>query len=215
MKLIFLGPPGAGKGTLAGQVSAQYKIPQISTGDIFRDAIKRETDLGKKVKEIVGRGDLVPDELTVSLVQERLAQADARPGYILDGFPRTIPQAEALQGFQTLDAVINFTISDDLVVKRLSGREICKSCGAIYHVTNMPSRVKGVCDKCGGPLYTRPDDSLESITNRLEVYRKQTEPLIQYYGQKGLRKDIDSSRSPEDTMKQIEAVLGRLRKPGR
>ncbi|HET6485321.1 MAG TPA: adenylate kinase [Spirochaetia bacterium] len=214
MNLIFLGPPGAGKGTLAGHVSAEYKIPQISTGDIFRDAIKRETELGKKVKEIVGRGDLVPDELTVSLVRERLSQADARSGYILDGFPRTIPQAEALQGFQTLDAVINFTIGDELVVKRLSGREICKSCGAIYHVTNMPSKVKGVCDKCGGPLYTRPDDSLESITNRLEVYRKQTEPLIQYYGKKGLRKDIDSSSTPEKTMVQIQAVLDKIKKPG-
>ncbi len=211
MKLIFLGPPGAGKGTLAGLVSAKYKIPQISTGDIFRDAIKRETDLGKKVKEIVGKGDLVPDELTVSLVRERLSQADARPGYILDGFPRTIPQAEALQGFQVPDAVINFTISDELVVKRLSGREICKSCGAIYHVANMPSRVKGVCDRCGGPLYTRPDDSLESIKNRLEVYRKQTEPLIQYYGKKGLRRDIDSSSTPGETMEQIEAVLGKIR----
>jgi adenylate kinase len=214
MKLIFLGPPGAGKGTLAGQVSAEYKIPQISTGDIFRDAIKRETELGKKVKEIVGRGDLVPDELTVSLVRERLTQADAKPGYILDGFPRTIPQAEALQGFQALDAVINFTIGDELVVKRLSGREICKSCGAIYHVTNMPSKAKGVCDKCGGPLYTRPDDSLESITNRLEVYRRQTEPLIQYYATKGLLKDIDSSKSPQDTMRQIRAALGKL-KPAR
>jgi adenylate kinase len=214
MKLIFLGPPGAGKGTLAGLVSSEYLIPQISTGDIFRDAIKRETELGKKVKEIVGRGDLVPDELTVSLVRERLAQADAKQGYILDGFPRTIPQAEALQGFQSLDAVVNFTIDDDLVVSRLSGREICKTCGAIYHVTNMPPKVKGLCDKCGGPLYTRPDDSLESITNRLVVYRRQTEPLIQYYAKKGLRRDIDSSKTPEDTMLQLREVLGKL-KPAR
>jgi adenylate kinase len=211
MKLIFLGPPGAGKGTLAGYVSKEHSIPQISTGDIFRDAIKRETELGKKVKEIVGRGDLVPDELTVSLVRERLAQPDAQKGYILDGFPRTIPQAEALEKFQALDAVINFAIDDSLVVKRLSGREICKSCGAIYHVTNMPSRVKGVCDKCGGPTYTRPDDSLESITNRLEVYRNQTEPLIAFYRGKGLLKDIDSSKSPEDTNKQIVKVLSTLK----
>jgi adenylate kinase len=211
MKLIFLGPPGAGKGTLAGYVSKEHTIPQISTGDIFRDAIKRETDLGKKVKEIVGRGDLVPDELTVSLVRERLTQPDAQKGYILDGFPRTIPQAEALEKFQALDAVINFAIDDALVVKRLSGREICKSCGAIYHVTNMPSKVKGVCDKCGGPTYTRPDDSLESITNRLEVYRNQTEPLIAFYRGKGLLKDIDSSKSPEDTHKQIVKVLSGLK----
>jgi adenylate kinase len=207
MNLIFLGPPGAGKGTLAGLVSKDHAIPQISTGDIFRDAIKRETELGKKVKEIVGRGDLVPDELTVSLVKERLAQADAKKGYILDGFPRTIPQAEALEKFQKVDAVINFAIDDDLVIQRLTGREICKQCGAIYHVKNMPSKVKGVCDRCGGPVYTRPDDSLESITNRLDVYRKQTEPLIQFYRTKKLLRDIDSSKSPEDTHVQIEKVL--------
>ena len=211
MKLIFLGPPGAGKGTLAGLVSKELAIPQISTGDIFRDAIKRETELGKKVKEIVGRGDLVPDDLTVSLVRERLARPDAKKGYILDGFPRTIPQAEALEQFQTLDAVVNFAISDSLVVERLSGREICRNCGAIYHVTNMPSKVKGVCDACGGPVYTRPDDSLESITNRLQVYRKQTEPLTAFYRSKKLLRDIDSSKSPEDTHAQIGKALG-LRK---
>ncbi len=210
MKLIFLGPPGAGKGTLAGLISKEYSIPQISTGDIFRDAIKRETELGKKVKEIVGRGDLVPDELTVSLVRERLAQPDAQKGYILDGFPRTIPQAEALGTFQKLDAVVDFAIDDALVIERLSGREICKNCGAIYHVKNMPSKVKGVCDKCGGPTYTRPDDSLESIKNRLEVYREQTEPLIAYYGKKNLLRKIDSSKSPEDTHVQIRKALSKI-----
>ena len=208
MKLIFLGPPGAGKGTLAGLISKEYLIPQISTGDIFRDAIKRETELGKKVKEIVGRGDLVPDELTVSLVRERLAQPDAKKGYILDGFPRTIPQAEALGSFQKLDAVVDFAIDDALVIERLSGREICKNCGAIYHVKNMPSKVKGVCDRCGGPTYTRPDDSLESIKNRLQVYREQTEPLIAYYSKKNLIRKIDSSKSPEDTHAQIRKALG-------
>jgi len=211
MKLIFLGPPGAGKGTLAALIGKEYSIPQISTGDIFRDAIKRETDLGKKVKEIVGRGDLVPDELTVSLVKERLSQPDAQKGYILDGFPRTIPQAEALGTFQKLDAVVDFAIDDALVIERLSGREICKNCGAIYHVKNMPSKVKGVCDKCGGPTYTRPDDSLESITNRLEVYRKQTEPLIAYYGKKNLIRKIDSSKSPEDTHVQIRKALSKIK----
>jgi len=207
MKLIFLGPPGAGKGTLATLVSKEHGIPQISTGDMFREAIKKETELGRKVKEILGRGDLVPDELTVNLVKERLAQADAKNGYILDGFPRTIPQAEALQKFQKLDAVVNFAIDDALVVQRLSGREVCRNCGAIYHVTNMPSKVKGVCDKCGGPLYTRPDDSLESITNRLAVYRSQTEPLIEFYRSRKLLKDIDSSKSPEDTHRQIGRAL--------
>jgi adenylate kinase len=210
MKLIFLGPPGAGKGTLATLVSKEKGIPQISTGDMFREAIKKETELGKKVKAILASGELVPDEVTVDLVKERLSQADAKKGYILDGFPRTIPQAEALEKFQKLDAVVNFAIDDDLVVKRLSGREICKSCGAIYHVTNMPSRVKGVCDKCGGTLYTRPDDTLESITNRLDVYRKQTEPLIAFYRSRKVLKDIDSSKSPEDTHRQITSALAGL-----
>ncbi len=207
MKLIFLGPPGAGKGTLATLVSKEHGIPQISTGDMFREAIKKETELGKKVKAILASGELVPDEVTVDLVKERLTQADAKKGYILDGFPRTIPQAEALEEFQKLDAVVNFAIDDELVVQRLTGREVCKNCGAIYHVTNMPSRVKGVCDKCGGPLYTRPDDSRESITNRLSVYRKQTEPLIAFYRSRKLLKDIDSSKSPEDTHRQIGKAL--------
>jgi adenylate kinase len=207
MKLIFLGPPGAGKGTLAALVSKDNGIPQISTGDMFREAIKKETELGKKVKAILASGELVPDEVTVDLVKERLSQPDAQKGYILDGFPRTIPQAEALEKFQKLDAVVNFAIDDALVVKRLSGREVCKNCGAIYHVTNMPSKVKGVCDKCGGPLYTRPDDTLESIKNRLDVYRKQTEPLISFYRTRKVLKDIDSSKSPEDTHRQIQKAL--------
>ncbi len=209
MNLIFLGPPGAGKGTLAGLVAKELGIPQISTGDIFRDAIKRETELGKQVKAIVGRGDLVPDELTVSLVRERLARPDAAKGYILDGFPRTIPQAEALEGFQKLDAVVNFVIGDDVVVLRLTGREVCRACGAIYHVRNMPSKVKGVCDRCGGQTYTRDDDTLESITNRLEVYKQQTEPLIAFYRKRGLLRDVDSSTTPEATLVGVRAVLSR------
>ncbi|OHD72723.1 MAG: adenylate kinase [Spirochaetes bacterium RBG_13_68_11] len=209
MNLIFLGPPGAGKGTLAGLVAKELGIPQISTGDIFRDAIKRETELGKQVKAIVGRGDLVPDELTVSLVRERLARPDAAKGYILDGFPRTIPQAEALEGFQKHDAVVNFVIGDDIVVLRLTGREVCRACGAIYHVRNMPTKVKGVCDRCGGQTYTRPDDTLESIKNRLEVYKRQTEPLIAFYRKRGLLRDVDSSTTPEATLAGVRAVLGR------
>jgi adenylate kinase len=211
MNLIFLGPPGAGKGTLAGLVAKELGIPQISTGDIFRDAIKRETELGKQVKAIVGRGDLVPDELTVSLVRERLARPDTAKGYILDGFPRTIPQAEALEGFQKLDAVVNFVIGDDVVVLRLTGREVCRSCGAIYHVRNMPSKVKGVCDRCGGATYTRDDDKLESITNRLEVYKQQTEPLIAFYRERGLLRDVDSSTTPEATLAGVRTALGRKR----
>lgn len=207
MKLIFLGPPGAGKGTLAGLVGKALAIPQVSTGDIFRDAIKRETELGLKVKAIVSRGDLVPDELTVGLVKERLAKPDAASGYILDGFPRTIPQAEALETFQKIDAVINFNVTDQEVLRRLSGRRTCKSCGAIYHVDNMPPKKEGVCDKCGGPLYIRDDDSVTSITNRLNVYKKQTEPLIDFYKKKKLLKDVVSNTTPEDTFSQLKKVL--------
>ncbi len=207
MKLIFLGPPGAGKGTLAGLVAKALRIPQVSTGDIFRDAIKRETELGLKVKAIVSRGDLVPDELTVGLVKERLAKPDAAAGYILDGFPRTIPQAEALETFQKIDAVVNFNVTDKEVLRRLSGRRTCKSCGAIYHVDNMPPKKEGVCDKCGGPLYIRDDDSVTSITNRLEVYKKQTEPLIDFYRKKKLLKDVASNTTPEDTFSQLKKAL--------
>jgi adenylate kinase len=207
MKLIFLGPPGAGKGTLAGLVGKERGIPQISTGDIFREAIRKETPLGKKVKAIVGRGDLVPDELTVGLVKERVALDDVCTGYILDGFPRTIPQAEALAEFQKIDAVINLTAPDDVVIQRLSGRRICKACGAIYHERNMPPKKEGICDRCSGPLYTRPDDQIESIRNRLEVYRQQTEPLIRFYMEKKLLHDVDSSTTPDRTLQLIRAVL--------
>ena len=211
MKLIFLGPPGAGKGTLAGAVSKELGIPQISTGDIFRDAIKRETELGKKVKEIVGRGDLVPDDLTVSLVRERLGREDAKKGYILDGFPRTIPQAEALEKIQDLDAVVNFAIEEAAIVRRLSGRRVCKACGAIFHAETMRPKQEGVCDACGGPLYTREDDRIESIRNRLEVYTRQTEPLVAFYTERRLLRNIDSSRTPEDTLAQIRRALSYTR----
>jgi adenylate kinase len=191
MKLIFLGPPGAGKGTLAGLVSKELGVPHISTGDIFRDAIKRGTELGNKVKEIVGRGDLVPDELTVSLVRERLSQPDAAKGFIFDGFPR----------------VVNFRISDDEVVRRLSGRRVCRNCGSIFNVDNVPPKKEGICDACGGPLYIRDDDSVHSIKNRLDVYKNQTEPLIAFYEKKKLLRNVDSSRTPADTLGQFRKTL--------
>ncbi len=207
MNLIFLGAPGAGKGTLATLVSKAREIPQISTGDIFRQAVKQGTELGKKVQGIMERGELVPDSLTVQLVQQRLADGDAKNGYILDGFPRTIAQAEALESFQTIDGAINFKIEDQIVIRRLSGRRICRSCGAIYHVENMPPKTEGKCDRCGGELYIRDDDKIESIKNRLRVYKEQTEPLISYYRKKGLLRDIDSSKSPEDSLLQIQQIL--------
>jgi adenylate kinase len=207
MNLIFLGAPGAGKGTLATLVSKAREIPQISTGDIFRQAVKQGTELGKKVQGIMERGELVPDSLTVQLVQQRLAEGDAKNGYILDGFPRTIAQAEALESFQTIDGAINFKIEDQIVIRRLSGRRVCRSCGAIYHVENMPPKTEGKCDRCGGELYIRDDDKIESIKNRLRVYKEQTEPLISYYRKKGLLRDIDSSKSPEDSLLQIQQIL--------
>jgi adenylate kinase len=207
MNLIFLGAPGAGKGTLATLLSKDYGIPQISTGDLFRAAVKEGSELGKQVQGIMEKGELVPDSLTVELVKERLAKPDAGDGYILDGFPRTIAQADALAEFQKIDAVINFAISDELVIRRLSGRRVCRSCGAIYHVDNMPPKVEGKCDRCGGELYIRDDDKIDSIKNRLRVYQEQTEPLIAYYRDKGRLREIDSSKSPENSLEQIKNLL--------
>ena len=208
MNLIFLGAPGAGKGPLATLLSKDYGIPQISTGDLFRAAVKEGSELGKQVQGIMQKGELVPDSLTVELVRERLSKPDAAGGYILDGFPRTVAQADALAEFQKINAVINFSISDDLVIRRLSGRRVCRSCGAIYHIENMPPKVEGTCDACGGELYIRDDDKIESIKNRLRVYKEQTEPLIAYYRDKELLQEIDSSRSPEDSLSQIKKILG-------
>ncbi|MDR2935806.1 MAG: adenylate kinase [Rikenellaceae bacterium] len=181
MKFIFLGPPGAGKGTLAAQVMEKYNIPHISTGEIFRTAIREKTSLGLKVQAIIDSGALVSDDITIALVKERLAQPDAAEGFILDGFPRTIPQAEALAEFVQVDAAVNFDISDEEVVKRLSGRRVCKKCGQNYHAEFMPPKKSDVCDMCAGELFIRDDDKQEAITHRLEVYRSQTAPLIGYY----------------------------------
>jgi adenylate kinase len=207
MNLIFLGAPGAGKGTLATLLSKEFDIPQISTGDLFRAAVKEGSQLGKQVQGIMESGELVPDSLTVELVKERLSKPDANNGYILDGFPRTVAQADALAAFQNIDSAINFAISDELVIRRLSGRRVCRACGAIYHIENMPPKIEGICDNCGGELYTRDDDKIDSIKNRLRVYKDQTEPLIAYYGEKGLLREIDSSQSPEHSLDQIKSLL--------
>lgn len=192
MQLIFLGPPGAGKGTLAALVAGMYKIPHISTGEIFRVAIREKTALGLKVQAIIDAGQLVSDDITIELVKERLSKEDAKHGFILDGFPRTIPQAEALAGIITIDAAINFDISDKDVVSRLSGRRVCKTCSHNYHVDFMPPKVLNVCDKCGGDLFIREDDKIDAITKRLEVYRSQTAPLIDHYRKEGKLIDIDA-----------------------
>ena len=190
---VFLGPPGAGKGSLAVKVAEDYKIPHISTGDIFRANIKAQTPLGVKVKAIINSGSLVSDELTFELVKDRLAQDDCKNGYILDGFPRTIPQAEMLDGLVADLKVVNFNIADEIVIRRLSTRRVCKACGANFNVLTLPPKVEGVCDKCGGELYQRDDDKQESILHRMDVYREQTEPLINYYKNKGKITDLDAS----------------------
>ena len=190
---IFLGPPGAGKGSLAVKVAEDYKIPHISTGDIFRANIKAQTPLGVKVKAIIDSGSLVSDELTFELVKDRLAQDDCKNGYILDGFPRTIPQAEMLEKLVADVKVVNFEIQDEIVIRRLSTRRVCKACGANFNVLTLPPKVEGVCDKCGGELYQRDDDKQESIMHRMDVYREQTEPLINFYKGKGKITDLDAS----------------------
>jgi len=205
MKLIFLGPPGAGKGTIADLAVEKLGLPHISTGDLFRAAVKNGTPLGLKVKDIMAAGGLVPDELTIALVKERLAERDTAKGWVLDGFPRTIPQAEALEGIASADSAVNFDVADEIVVGRLSGRRVCKSCGKIYHVKNMPPRKEGVCDVDGGELYIRDDDKEAAIKVRLDTYRKQTAPLIDWYGKKGKLLTIDGVGAPVD-------VLGRFQK---
>jgi adenylate kinase len=208
MKLIFLGPPGAGKGTIASRICEELKIPHISTGDLFRKAIKNKTTLGQKVQIIIESGNLVPDALTVALVKERLHEDDISNGYILDGFPRTIVQADALAEFSKIDGVIDFTISDEQVVSRLSGRRLCKNCGESYHVETIKPSKEGICDKCGKELIIRPDDAPEAIKNRLKVYYDQTEPLIDYYRTKDLLYDVDGSGTVDivvtDTRKTVK-----------
>jgi len=211
MNLIFLGPPGAGKGTLAKITSGKYGIPQISTGDIFRKAVADQTELGKQAKAIMEKGELVPDNLTIELVKERLAKDDVKAGFILDGFPRTIEQAKALDNFARIDAVINFEIDKEEIVRRLTGRRICSNCGAIYHITDFPPKVLGICDKCGGKLYQRDDDKPEAIEKRLAVYIKQTEPLTTFYSSAGKLRNINSSINPETSEKQLIDIINSIK----
>ena len=204
---VFLGPPGAGKGSLAVKVAEDYKIPHISTGDIFRANIKAQTPLGVKVKAIIDSGSLVSDELTFELVKDRLAQDDCKNGYILDGFPRTIPQAEMLDGLVADLKVVNFQIADEIVIGRLSTRRVCKTCGANFNVLTLPPKVEGICDKCGGELYQRDDDKQESILHRMDVYREQTEPLINYYKNKGKITDLDASRETDVLLGKFKEIF--------
>ena len=213
MKIILMGPPGAGKGTQAEKLVELYQIPHISTGDMFRKAQKDGTELGLKAKEYMEQGQLVPDEVTVGIVRERLAEADCKDGFLLDGFPRTVQQADALDGIlkdlgMALDRVINIEVDKAFLVDRRTGRRVCRTCGATFHVVNKAPKVEGVCDKCGGELYQRNDDKIETVSNRLDVYAAQTAPLIEYYQSKGVMSSIDGSKSMEDVLADIRSALG-------
>lgn len=207
MNIIFLGPPGAGKGTQAQRVCDELKIPQISTGDILRRAIKEETPVGLKAKAYVESGKLVPDEILVEIIKDRLAQDDCKPGYILDGFPRTVPQAEALEKIAKIDVVVEIALADEALVKRLSGRRVCLNCGATYHVSTLGG--KTTCDKCGEELIQRKDDNPETVQNRLNVYHSQTAPLISFYQERGLLKTFDGM---QDIDVVYQSIMDALRK---
>lgn len=213
MKIIMLGAPGAGKGTQAKKISAKYDIPHISTGDIFRANIKNGTELGKKAKSYMDQGLLVPDELTVDLVMDRIKKEDCKNGYILDGFPRTIPQAEALDQAlkalgEKLDYAIEVDVPDENIVKRMAGRRACVHCGATYHIVHAPTKVENICDACGGDLILRDDDKPETVTKRLTVYHDQTKPLIDYYKEEGILATVDGTADLEDVFKAVVAILG-------
>jgi adenylate kinase len=213
MKIIMLGAPGAGKGTQAKMIADKYTIPHISTGDIFRANIKNGTELGKKAKTYMDKGELVPDELVVDLVVDRVAQDDCKNGYVLDGFPRTIPQAEsldeALEKFGSkIDYAINVEVPDENIVNRMSGRRACVSCGATYHIVHIPTKVEGICDRCGSELILRDDDKPETVKKRLAVYHEQTQPLIDYYNGKNVLVEVDGTQDMNDVFTDITKILG-------
>ncbi|MCR5468294.1 MAG: adenylate kinase [Lachnospiraceae bacterium] len=213
MKIIMLGAPGAGKGTQAKQIAAKYSIPHISTGDIFRANIKNGTELGKKAKEYMDQGALVPDELTCDLVVDRIAQDDCKNGFILDGFPRTIPQAEALdvaltKRGESMDYAIDVDVPDQNIVDRMGGRRACLNCGATYHVVFNPTKVEEKCDNCGSDTVLRDDDKPETVQKRLKVYHDQTQPLIDYYKNKNILKTVDGTQPMDKVFTDIVALLG-------
>ena len=213
MKIIMLGAPGAGKGTQAEMISEKYKLPHISTGDIFRANIKNGTELGKEAKQYMDKGLLVPDELTVKILLDRVAKDDCKNGYVLDGFPRTIPQAEVLDEAliklnDQVDFAINIDVPDENIITRMSGRRACVNCGATYHVVYAAPKKENICDKCGNTLILRDDDKPETVKNRLDVYHKQTQPLIEYYGKKGILKEVDGTVSLNEVFDSIVSILG-------
>lgn len=213
LRMILLGAPGAGKGTVAAKITKEYNIPHISTGDIFRDNLKRKTELGLRAQEYMTRGELVPDDLTCEIATTRLLEDDCKNGFLLDGFPRTVYQAEKLEEFltehgQSLDTVIQLVVDEDLLIKRLTGRRVCKNCGATFHVITIPPKEEGICDICGEPLIQRADDTEETAVNRLKVYEEQTSPLVTYYEEKELLAPIDGEGTPDEVFQNILEVLG-------
>ena len=213
MKVIMLGAPGAGKGTQAKMIAEKYQVPHVSTGDIFRANIKNGTELGMEAKKYMDQGLLVPDELTVKILLDRVAQPDCAHGYILDGFPRTIPQAEVLDAAlqklgESVDYAINVDVPDENIVKRMSGRRACLKCGATYHIEHIPPKAEGICDTCGSELVLRDDDKPETVLNRLKVYHDQTQPLIDFYENKGVLKSVDGTVDMQSVFGAIVAILG-------
>jgi adenylate kinase len=215
VNLVLMGLPGAGKGTQAEQIVDQYEIPHISTGDMFRSAIKEGTVLGLQAKSFMDKGELVPDEVTIGIVRERLSKADCEKGFLLDGFPRTVPQAEALETIlsdlnREIDFVINIDVKKELLMERLTGRRICKSCGSTYHLVFNPPATEGVCDRCNGELYQRADDNEETVQNRLEVNLKQTKPLLDFYETKGYLRNINGQQDIRKVFADLDELLGSL-----
>lgn len=212
MKIVMLGAPGAGKGTQAKMIADKYQIPHISTGDIFRANIKEGTELGKEAKSYMDKGQLVPDELTVKILLDRVAKEDCKDGYVLDGFPRTIPQAEVLEEAlkklgDRIDYAVNVEVPDANIVKRMGGRRACLSCGATYHVEHIPPKAEGICDRCGKELVLRDDDKAETVQKRLDVYHDQTQPLIDFYQERGVLKEVDGTQNMKDVFAAIVSIL--------
>jgi len=215
LNIILLGAPGVGKGTYTEILSKKYKIPHISSGDLLREAIEKRTKIGKKAKKYVNEGELAPDEIVTQLIKERLEKEDCKRGFLLDGFPRTVVQAKTIEKLKKIDKVLNFVASEEVIMDRLSGRRICKECGAIFHVRNVPPKVEGICDKCGGELYQREDETPEVIRIRMQEYEKKTKPLVDYYRKKGLLANIDANPPIEEVEKvisQCNREISKIRK---
>jgi len=222
MRKIFLGPPGSGKGTYSKRISPIRNIPHISTGDLFRENIKNETEVGKKVREIINRGELVPDSIVIEMLKNRISNDDCKKGFILDGFPRTMEQAKVLQGLKEIDVVLNLVIPEDILIEKICARRICKNCGDIYNIADinrqgikmppMNPKEKGKCDKCGGELIQRKDDNEKIVKERLDIYKRETQPLIDFYKNLGILKDVKITSSPEIMVSVILNVLGEFEK---